>query len=147
MKSHKVIITETVLLPDWANASIKGGYHRSTPYGPWGKGEDVLKNEMLRFHYNFLLFDTNNPLFFQMCFIRRTNIAHLYPNVINSDAVDFRERRSNVSFDTQCKSVDSLYYSRSCCMHIKHTHTHTHAHTHAHKYTCARAHTHTHKYT
>ena len=63
---------------------------------------DLKKNDLLRFHHIFL-FGKSNPLIFQKCFIRRT-IAYLCLNIINFDAVDFSERRSEeVSFEAQCK--------------------------------------------
>ena len=60
---------------------------------------DLKENYLLRFHCIFLLFHKHNPLIFQMCVIRCT-IAYQSPNMINFDALDFSERRSEevVSF-------------------------------------------------
>ena len=52
-----------------------------------------LKSDLLRFRHVFLLFGKSNLLIFQMCFIRRT-IAYLCLNMINFDAVDLSEHRS-----------------------------------------------------
>ena len=53
----------------------------------------ILKNDLLRFHHIFLLRGKSNPLIFQISFIRRI-VAYLCPNMINSDALDFSEHRS-----------------------------------------------------
>ena len=52
-----------------------------------------LKSDLLQFHHIFLPFGKINVLIFQMCFIRRT-VAYLCLDIINVDAVDFSERRS-----------------------------------------------------
>ena len=52
-----------------------------------------LKSDFLRFHHDFLLFGKSNLSIFQMCFIRIT-IAYLCLKMIDFDAVDFSERRS-----------------------------------------------------
>ena len=52
-----------------------------------------LKSDLLQFHHIFLHFGKSNLLSFQMSFISRT-ISYLCLDIINFDAVDFREHRS-----------------------------------------------------
>ena len=55
----------------------------------------ISKNDLFVISLHFLLFDNSNPSSFQMCFIRRTK-AYPCPNMINFDAVDFSECRSDM---------------------------------------------------
>ena len=61
----------------------------------------------------FLLFDKSNPLIFLMCF-KRIIVAYLCPNMINFDAEDFSEHRSEevICFIIMTLSVHTLSVKR-----------------------------------
>ena len=120
-------ITQTALLSAWGFAPDKSQYRGYiTCYWNWmnsfecsllsSLGEQLLwfsKNDLLRFHHIFLLFDTSKPLLLRCSLLLRSVKAYLCPN-INFDGVNLSEHRSEEVKFLLMLSVCKIILEISC---------------------------------